>query len=153
MVDNAIDRLHTLGLRLPPLTAPPANFVATRRVGSLLYVAGQLPLVYGRLTLTGRLGEDLDTAAGVEQARIAALNSLAVAADAAGGVERLQLVQVMVFVACSSDYYEQHLVANGASDLFTAVLGTAGEHVRTAIGVPCLPRNGAVEVQAIFTLP
>ncbi len=146
----ALARLASLGLELPATPRPRANYVSARRFGPLLYIAGQLPFVGGELPVTGKLGEDLDTATGVEQARLAALNSLAVAAEAVGRLDCLQLIQLMIFVASASDYYEQHVVANGASDLFVDVLGAAGQHVRTSIAVPCLPLNGPVEVQATF---
>jgi enamine deaminase RidA (YjgF/YER057c/UK114 family) len=141
------DRLARLGLSLPPPTSPAANYVPTRRVGSLIFIAGQVPFVEGRLSLTGKLGAGIDIAQGQEQARIATLNALSAGAAAHGGLAGLRVANLMVFVASTPDFVEQHVVANGASDLLVDIFGDDGQHPRTAIATPCLPLDASVEVQ------
>lgn len=145
------ERLAALGLTLPEVIAPAANYIVWRQVGDLIYVAGQVPFVEGKLPVTGKLGEGLDLEAGRRQAQVATLNALAAGVQAAGSLSRLVVAHLMVFVASTPDFVEQHLVANGASDLLADVLGEAGKHPRTAIAVPCLPLDASVEVQITFT--
>ena len=140
------------GRTLPVPPKPAAAYLAVRRTGPLLFVAGQLPFVDGALPVTGKLGQDLDTEEGIAQAKQAGLNSLAVAADAVGGLDTLRVVQLTIYVASTPDYYEHHLVANGASTALTDVLGEAGEHARTTVATPCLALNSPVEVQAVFEI-
>jgi enamine deaminase RidA (YjgF/YER057c/UK114 family) len=147
---SAVDRLAELGLSLPAVPTPAAAYQPLARTGELVFTAGQLPVVDGQLTATGKLGADLDTDAGRALARTAALNVLAVAADAAGGdLDRVRIVKLTVFVASDPSFSEQHLVANGASDLLGEVLGDAGVHARSAVGVAVLPLDSPVEVEAI----
>lgn len=144
----------TTGPQSPiPLPAPPppgANYVPARRHGDLLFIAGQLPFVDGRLPRTGKLGDAVDVPAGQELARQAALNGLAVADAALGSLAGVSIVQLTVFVASTVDFTEQHLVANGASDVLIAVLGERGRHARTAVATPVLPLDTPVEVQLIL---
>lgn len=142
-------RLGALGLELPPVAAPAAAYHPHARAGTLAFTAGQLPVVDGALVRTGKLGADLSTDDGVELARTAGLNVLAAAAAAAGGLERVRIVKVTVFVASAPDFTEQHLVANGASQLIGDVLGEHGVHARSAVGVATLPMDAPVEVEAI----
>jgi enamine deaminase RidA (YjgF/YER057c/UK114 family) len=116
----------------------------------LLFVAGQLPFVEGTLPVRGKLGADLDTDEGIRQARQAGLNALSVAADSAGALTGLRVVQLTIYVASTPEYYDHHLVANGASNALIEILGDAGEHSRTTVATPCLAMNSPVEVQAIF---
>ncbi|MDQ6526656.1 RidA family protein [Nocardioides sp. LHD-245] len=145
-------RLAALGLELPDIAAPAANYIAWRRVGDVLYVAGQVPFVDGRLPVTGKLGGVVGMEEGRRQAGVAALNALAAGARAAGSLERLVVAHVQVFVASTPEFTDQHLVANGASDLLAEVLGEAGRHPRTAIAVPVLPLDAPVEIQVTFTI-
>lgn len=145
------ERLEALGLALPQVATPAANYIVWRQVGELIYVAGQVPFVDGKLPVTGKLGGAVDLEEGRRQARVATLNALAAGAQAAGSLSRLVVAQLMVFVASTPDFVEQHIVANGASDLLADVLGEAGKHPRTAIAVPCLPLDAPVEVQVTFT--
>lgn len=145
------ERLEALGLTLPEVAVPAANYIVWRQVGDLIHVAGQVPFVDGKLPVTGKLGEAIDVDEGRRQARMATLNALAAGARAAGSLSRLVVAHLMVFVASTPDFVEQHVVANGASDLLADVLGEAGKHPRTAIAVPCLPLDAPVEVQVTFT--
>ena len=150
---GATERLEALGLTLPPVPAPAAAYRPWSRVADLVHTAGQLPVVGGTLVRTGKLGSDLTTDEGAELARTAALNLLAVAAEAGGGLDGLRAVKLTVFVACVPSFTEQHLVANGASELVAAVLGDDGVHARAAVGVPALPMDSPVEVEGLFELP
>jgi enamine deaminase RidA (YjgF/YER057c/UK114 family) len=150
-VATARDRLSELGLELPSAPAPAAAYQPWAQAGELVLTAGQLPVVDGALPRTGKLGADLTTEEGAELARTAALNVLAVAADAFDDLDAVRIVKITVFVASTPDFAEQHLVANGASELLADVLGDAGVHARSAVGVPVLPLDSPVEVEAILT--
>jgi len=151
MSDTIDDRLANLGITIPLAAAPAANYVPFARSGNLLFTAGQLPLRDGKLIATGLLGRDLDVAGGSEAARQCAINILAQAKAALGSLEAIKrVVKITVFVASAPDFTEQHLVANGASDLLVAVLGNAGKHARSAVGMASLPLNASVEVEAII---
>jgi len=147
-------RLAALGLDLPPVPVPAAAYVPAVRHGDLVIVSGQLPSADGALLATGRVGEGgHDVAAAAALARVCALNVLAAAASVAGGLDRIaSVLRVGVFVASADGFAEQHLVANGASELFTAVLGEGSVHARAAVGVPSLPRSAPVEVEAMLTV-
>jgi enamine deaminase RidA (YjgF/YER057c/UK114 family) len=150
-VATASERLSELGLELPSAPAPAAAYQPWAQAGELVLTAGQLPVVDGALPRTGKLGAELTTEEGAELARTAALNVLAVAAAAFDDLDAVRVVKITVFVASTPDFAEQHLVANGASELLAAVLGDAGVHARSAVGVPVLPLDSPVEVEAILT--
>jgi enamine deaminase RidA (YjgF/YER057c/UK114 family) len=151
MSETIEKRLSDLGVTLPVAAAPAANYVPYVRTGDLLFPSGQLPMKDGKLAFTGLLGRDLDTAAGKEAAKYCAINVLAQAKAALGDLEKIRrLVRITVYVASMPDFTEQHLVGNGASDLFAQVLGERGKHARIAIGMASLPLNAAVEVESIF---
>lgn len=151
MGDTIEKRLATLGIALPVAAAPAANYVPFAQTGNLLFTAGQLPLKDGKLLATGLVGRDLDTAAAKDAARQCAINVLAQAKAALGTLDRIgRVVKITVFVASTPDFIEQHLVANGASDLIVEVLGGAGKHARSAVGMASLPLNAPVEVEAVL---
>jgi enamine deaminase RidA (YjgF/YER057c/UK114 family) len=147
---SATERLQALGLDLPAVGAD-SKFENHRRVDSSIHVAGQLPYKDGELLGQGTLGRDVGLESGRELARQAALNALAVAAEAVGGLDRVRIVQMLVFVASTPEFGQQSRVADEASELLVEVLGENGRHARTAIGVPSLPRNSPVEIQMICT--
>ncbi len=147
---SAVERLAELGEELPPVPAPAAAYIPMVTTGNLILTAGQLPIVDGDLAMTGKVGVDVEVDEAQELARRAALNVLAVAASAAGGdLERIRVVKLTVFVASAPAFTEQHLVANGASNLIGEVLGDRGVHARSAVGVASLPLDAPVEVEAI----
>ncbi|MBZ0162398.1 MAG: RidA family protein [Notoacmeibacter sp.] len=151
MSQSVQSRLNALGIELPTPAAPAANYLPWSRSGNLLFTAGQLPLKDGKLAFTGLLGRDLTTSQGAEAARLCAINILAqakAALDDLFNVERI--VKITVFVASTPDFNEQHLVANGASDLLADVLGEAGRHARSAVGMASLPLNAPVEIEAVI---
>ena len=153
MADTIQNRLAALGVTLPAAAAPAANYVPFAQSGKLILTSGQLPLSEGKLVATGLLGRELDVAAGREAAKHCAINVLAQLQAATGDLERIaRLVKITVFVASTADFTEQHLVANGASDFLIEVLGEAGRHARSAVGMASLPLNAPVEVEAIAEL-
>lgn len=144
-------RLKELGITLPPVTVPVANYVPAVRSGSHVFTSGQLPMVDGELVAEGRLGEAMSIDDGASAARVCALNAIAAAADVAGGVDNLaRAVKVTGFVASAEDFFSHPQVINGASDLLAEVFGSA--HARSAVGVSALPMNIPVEVEVIFEL-
>lgn len=144
-------RLSDLGITLPIPAAPVANYVAFARSGNLLLTSGQLPVKDGKLTATGLLGRDVDVATGQEAAKYCAVNILAQAKAALGDLEKIRrVVKITVFVASTPNFVEQHLVANGASDLLATALGEKGKHARSAVGSASLPLNAPVEIEAIL---
>lgn len=144
------DRLADLGIDLPTPAKPVASYVGYVQTGNLLVTSGQLPLRDGKLVTTGLLGRDLNIQEGQEAAKWCAVNILAQAKSALGGdLERIvRLVKITVFVAGSPEFNEHHLVANGASDFLVEVLGTKGNHARSAVGVLALPMSAPVEIEA-----
>lgn len=146
---NPTERLRELGLTLPPVPAPAAAYRPHQRAGSLVFTAGQLPFVDGALPVTGKLGADLTVEEGMRQARAAGLNALAAAAEGGGGLERIRIVKITVFVASAHGFVEQHLVANGATHVLSEILGDHGTHARSAVGVGVLPFDAPVEVEII----
>ena len=148
--ETATERLQALGLELPHLDGN-AYFVHHRAVGESIHISGQLPYKDGVLLGQGVVGRDVDLETGKELARQAALNCLAAAWRAVGDLDRVRIVQMLVFVASPPDFGLQSQVANAASELLIEVLGENGRHARTAIGVAGLPLNTPVEIQMIIT--
>ncbi len=150
---NRTDRaLEELGLTLPQAAAPVATYVPTVEAGGLLHVSGQLPFRNGKV-VTGRLGDDLDVAAGKDAAQLCALMVVAQVKAALGDLSRVaRIVKLGVFVNSAPGFGDQPEVANGASDLMVALFGDAGKHARAAVGVAALPRNAAVEIDAIIAV-
>jgi enamine deaminase RidA (YjgF/YER057c/UK114 family) len=142
-------RLEGLGYTLPPVGPDDPKYAAYQRLDSSIHIAGQLPYIDGRLPAQGVLGCDVSVEQGQELARLAAINALAVAAAAVGALERVRVVQMLVFVASTPEFGDQSKVADGASELLSTVLGEQGHHARTAIGVAGLPRTSPVEIQMV----
>jgi enamine deaminase RidA (YjgF/YER057c/UK114 family) len=146
----ASERLAGLGLELPPVVAPVAAYVPAVRSGNYVYTSGQLPIVGGKLQATGKVGDGVTPELAAGLARIAALNALAAAASVAGGLDAItRIVKVTCFVASAPAFTGQPLVANGASELLLDVLGDAGRHARSAVGMAVLPLDSPVEVELI----
>jgi enamine deaminase RidA (YjgF/YER057c/UK114 family) len=147
---DAERRLAELGVELPPVAAPVASYVPAVRTGDLVFVAGQIPMSLGSVTLTGKLGDGVSVEQGAAAARQCALQALAAVRAEVGTLERIRrIVKVTVFVASSGGFSDQPKVANGASDLFQEVFGEQGRHARAAVGVAELPLGAAVEVELI----
>ncbi|HWG15045.1 MAG TPA: RidA family protein [Streptosporangiaceae bacterium] len=143
-------RLAAMGLTLPEVAPPGGAYVPAVRTGSYVYTAGQLPFVDGKLPATGKVGAEVTAEDAYDLARLCALNALAAAAQAAGGLAAItRIVKVTGFVASDPSFTAQPKVINGASDLLTAVFGDAGRHARSAVGVAVLPLDTPVEVELI----
>ncbi|MGB0809819.1 MAG: RidA family protein [Candidatus Puniceispirillaceae bacterium] len=154
MSTSADDNLNRLGITLPDAPAPAANYVPYVVAGNMVYVSGQLPLVDGKLSVTGHVGKNLSTEEAAGQARLCAINLLAQLKAACGGdLSRVkQVVKLGGFVACTDDFTDQPEVINGASDLMVEVFGDAGRHARFAVGSNTLPRGTCVEVEGTFLI-
>jgi enamine deaminase RidA (YjgF/YER057c/UK114 family) len=147
---SAAERLAELGLTLPPVAAPVAAYVPAVRTGSYVYTSGQLPLVDGKLQGTGKVGDPVTVEEAAALARTAALNALAAVASVAGGLDAItRIVKVVCFVSSAPGFTGQAQVANGASELLIQVLGDAGRHARSAVGMAVLPLDSPVEVEII----
>jgi enamine deaminase RidA (YjgF/YER057c/UK114 family) len=143
------ERLIELGLVLPPMATPAGAYIPAVRTGSLVFTAGQLPLVEGTLAATGKLGAEIGTERGQQLTRRCALNALA-AVDALVGLDAVvRVVKVVGFVASAPGFTAQPAVLNGASELLDELFGTAGAHARSAVGVAELPLGAPVEVELI----
>ncbi len=145
------EKLKSLGIELPAAPKPLGAYVPFVKTGRLLYLSGMLPLKDGKLTKTGRVGETVTLEEAAEAAKITAINALAVLKSAAGNLDKVKrCVRVEGFVSSADDFTDQPKVLNGASNFMFEVLGEAGLHTRTAIGVNILPLNSPVEISFIF---
>ncbi len=147
------DRLNALGISLPEAPAPAAAYVPFVQTGNLLFTAGQISVDRGTFVAQGVVGRDVDLQTAQACARQCAINIMAQVKAAVGDLSKVKrIVKLNVFVASTHDFTEQHLVANGASQLIAEVFGDAGKHARSAVGVPSLPLNSPVEIEAIVEL-
>lgn len=146
---SVYEKLDELKISLPPLTAPVAAFVPFVRAGNLLFLSGHIAKKDGK-PWTGQLGSDLDVAQGKQAARAVAIDLLGTLHAATGDLNRIKrIVKLMVLVNSTPRFTEQHLVANGASELLVEVLGQAGQHARAAFGVAQVPFGSCVEVELV----
>lgn len=147
------EKLIELGFPLPELAKPVAAYVPAVASGNLVFTSGQLPFVNGSLPVTGKVGlgdELVDPAIAKDLARQCVLNALAAAKTVIGDLDRItRIVKVVGFVASVPEFTGQPLVVNGASEFLGAVFGDAGAHARSAVGVPSLPLDSAVELEII----
>jgi enamine deaminase RidA (YjgF/YER057c/UK114 family) len=144
-------RLIQLGIVLPTPPKPVAAYVPARRVGTLLFVSGQLPFQNGKLLASGPVPSAVSLDAAVAAARQCAINALAVAADALGSLDRVAgVARVGAWIACTTEFVDQPKVANGASELLVEVFGDVGKHARVAVGTNALPLGASVEVEVWF---
>lgn len=144
------ERLAELGITLPAAPPPAASYVPWTRSGDLVFTAGQIPVRDGAPVHVGRLGDDVTLGEGQQAARLCAINLLAQFKAAAVELSAYRrLVKMTVFVASGDGFVEQHLVANGASELLGEVFGDAGAHARSAVGVAWLPLGVPVEIEAV----
>lgn len=142
-------RLAELGIDLPPVAAPVAAYVPAVVHGDQVITSGQLPMVSGSLAATGKVGAAVSADDAKAHARTSALNAIAAAAAAVGGVDQLaRVVKVTVFVASDPSFTGQPGVANGASEVLGEVFGEP--HARSAVGVAVLPLDAPVEVEVVF---
>ena len=143
-------RLAALGLTLPEVTPPLAAYVPAVRSGNLVYTAGQVPVIEGRLLATGKVGAQVGAHEAAALARTCALNAVAAVVSVTGRLGAIKrIVKVTVFVASAPDFTGQPQVGNGASELLIEIFGEAGRHARSAVGMAALPMDAPVEVELI----
>jgi enamine deaminase RidA (YjgF/YER057c/UK114 family) len=148
-VTSPFERLAELNLTLPDVSAPLAAYQQAVQSGRHVYVSGQLPLADGSLLATGKVGAEVSPELAKELAGRCALNALA-AVEALVGLENvIKIVKVVGFVAVAEGFTAIPGVVNGASELFGAVFGEAGQHARSAVGVVALPLDAPVEIEII----
>ena len=142
------DRLKSLGMVLPEVPAPLAAYVPAKKVGQVIFTAGQLPLLKGELICKGLLGQDVDVEQAYQAARICTLNALAAIKGVVKDLDQLvQVVRVVGYVASTSTFTQQPAIVNGASELLLEIFGEVGKHARSAVGVASLPLNASVEIE------
>jgi len=143
-------QLKQLGIELPGAPKPVANYVPVVRVGDLLFLSGVLPSRDGQLIMTGKLGQALSIDQGMEAAKVAVLNALAIIRSEVGSLDRVKhIVKMVGHIASAPGFTDQPQVLNGASDLLVAIFGEAGRHARVAVGAAELPRQAPVEIELI----
>jgi enamine deaminase RidA (YjgF/YER057c/UK114 family) len=147
-------KLQELGLELPKVAAPAANYVPYVISGNMIFVSGQIPFLNGEKMHLGRVGDDLTEEDGAKAAQACALNILAQVNEAVDGnwSKVKKCVKLGGFVNCTPDFTNQPAVINGASNLIGDVMGDAGKHARFAVGAPSLPLGVAVEIDAVFEI-
>jgi len=145
-------RLKELGIELPKVAAPAANYVPFVVSGRHVFVAGQIPVWNGELKHKGALGDGVSIEQGYAAARLCGLNLIAqFRAACEGDLDRVaRVVRLGAFVAATAGFADHPKVANGASDLMVEVFGDAGRHARAAVGAPSLPLGVSVEVEAVI---
>ena len=144
-------KLKELGITIPEGVAPAGNYVPAVRSGTLVFIAGQIPLEGGKPQFIGKLGREFQVEDGQKAARLCAINIISQLRAALGGdLDKVKrIVRVGGVVNAVPDFTDQPQVINGASDLLVQVFGEAGKHARAAVGVSSLPRGVAVEVEAV----
>ena len=152
-MDKPSERLIALGITLPPAPKPVAAYVPVVRHHDVLYLSGQIPVEGGKLKFAGKAGFERTLEEAQQAARLCALNAIAVAADAAGGIDNIaRVLKVVVYVASHEGFTDQHKAGNGASELLKDIFGESGRHARAAVGVAELPLDATVEVDVLFAV-
>ncbi|ABM44775.1 hypothetical protein X471_00437 [Bartonella bacilliformis str. Heidi Mejia] len=154
MTNSSIEsRLKKFGIIIPEAMSSIANYTTVSQSGKQLFVSGQLPLINGKPIAIGKVGATVSVEQAKKSAEVCALNILAQIKLFLGDLNKIEhIVKITVFVAVDHNFTDVPLVANGASDLLIKVLGEAGKHARSAIGVTSLPMGAPVEVEAIIEI-
>lgn len=143
-------KLAEMGFPLPAVAKPVAAYVPSVVTGNLCFTSGQLPFVDGALPLSGKVGRDVSAEDAKDLARLCALNALAALKLAIGDLDRVtRIVKVVGFVSVVPEFTAIPGVINGASEFLGEVFGDVGSHARSAVGVPALPLDSAVELEII----
>ena len=147
---SANQRISELGIVLPQVATPAGAYVPAVVSGNLVFTAGQIPLVDGKLAATGKVGRDLTAEQAKDIARVCALNAVAAVKSVIGDLDRVKkVVKVVGFVSSDPSFSQQPAVVNGASELLEQIFGEKGIHARSAVGVAVLPLDAPVEVELI----
>lgn len=143
-------KLKEMNIVLPELSAPKALYVPVVQSGKLCFVSGQIPMLDGKLLYTGKVGQAQTLEDGQKAAEICAINILAALRAYLGDLDRIvRIVKLQAFVSSTTEFMQQHLVVNAASQLLHDALGEKGHHARTAVGTNQLPMDVTVEIEAI----
>jgi enamine deaminase RidA (YjgF/YER057c/UK114 family) len=146
-------KIADLGLVLPETSKPRAAYIPAVQTGNLIFTSGQLPMVDGKLPMTGKVGAEVTPEQAKALAETCALNALAAIKMVIGDLDKIKrVVKVVGFVASAPDFTAQPAVVNGASEFLGAVLGDKGIHARSAVGVAVLPLDAPVEVELIVEI-
>lgn len=147
------EKIAKLGVKLPAVTKPVANYANVVQTGNLLYLSGKGPIDAGGKDITGKVGKDLTIDEGYAAARTVAFSHIAVLKDYLGDLKRVKrVVKVLGMVNCESTFTQQPKVMNGYSDTMVEIFGEKGKHARSAVGFHALPNNIAVEVEVIVEI-
>jgi enamine deaminase RidA (YjgF/YER057c/UK114 family) len=150
---SAEARLKELGIMLPPVPKPAANYLPYRLHSNVLYLSGQGPRDGKGAVLKGKLGAEISVEEGYQRARLTGLNLLATMRDALGSLDRVDfIVKLLGMVNAAPDFNDSPKVINGCSDLFVEIFGDAGRHARSAVGNVMLPNQMSVEIEAIVAV-
>jgi enamine deaminase RidA (YjgF/YER057c/UK114 family) len=141
-----------MGLTLPQIPKPVANYVSFKVSGDTLYLSGQGPRRNDGTMMTGKVGKDVTIEQAYEHAKLVGLGLLAAAKAAAGDLGKIEVLKVLGMVNAVPDFTDHPKVINGCSDLFVAVLGERGRHARSAVGMGSLPMNISVEIEAVMRI-
>src|SRR5438045_2193423 len=145
------ERLPELNISLPSVSGPFGAYVPAKRVGNLIFVAGQLPMKDGKLMATGHVPSQVSLEDARAAARQCVINALAAVQVIAGGIDVIiGVARVGAFISSDDTFTDQPKIADAASELLKEIFGDAGQHARAAVGVNTLPRNAAVEIEIIF---
>ncbi|VAX26369.1 RidA/YER057c/UK114 superfamily, group 1 [hydrothermal vent metagenome] len=144
------EKIKELGYELPEAPKPLAAYIPAIRIDNLVFTAGQLPMVNGKLIAEGKLGAEVSNETGIKAAEISALNCLSVVKSVIGDLDKIeQIAKVTVFINSADGFTAQPLIANGTSEFLVKIFGDTGKHVRSAVGVNELPINAPVEIEMI----
>ncbi len=147
------EKLKAMGLELPKVPTPVANYVPFKLDGKTIYCSGQGPRTPDGKMLTGKVGQDVSVEEAYERAKLIGLGLLAAARMAAGGdLSKVEVIKLLGMVNAVPDFGDHPKVINGCSDLFVAVLGDRGRHARSAVGMGSLPGNISVEIEAVMRI-
>lgn len=150
---SANAKIRQLGITLPEVAKPAGAYVPAVQSGNLVFTAGQIPLVEGKLIATGKVGKEISVEQAKDIARICALNAVSAIKGVVGDLDRVKkVVKVVGFVASTPDFTQQPQVINGASELLEQIFGENGIHARSAVGVAVLPLDAPVEVELIVEI-
>jgi enamine deaminase RidA (YjgF/YER057c/UK114 family) len=141
-------RINELKIAFPEVPKPVAAYIPAKQSGTLVFTAGQLPMVNGELISKGLLGQDVEIDEANKAARMCTLNALAAIKGVIGDLDRIkQIVRVVGYVASVPTFTQQPAVVNGASELLLEIFGENGKHARSAVGMAALPLNASVEIE------
>ena len=154
MSNDINQKLNELNIKLDEASAPAGSYVPYVITGNLVFISGQLPFINGKLTMKGKVGENVSIEEGIKMAEACAKTILSQLKDACNGdLNKVKkVVKLGGFVASAPDFTDHPKVINGASDIFVNIFGEKGKHARFAIGAAALPRDVPVEIEGIFEI-